>query len=287
LNPASVDGHTEEALSSAAAVAWHHHARLAGWPMQWPLTVLDRRTCIDADEVFGACLEHLAQATNDGKVRPLITVFAPRTDRAHRIWNSHLVRYGCWEGGGGELLGDPLNLELTGAIEALGWRPRGGPGPFVPLPLVIEPPRGRPQLYELPRELIFEVPITHPEYDWFARLGLRWPAVSPVSGMVLRAGHTRYTAVFNGWHAGHELSARSFVEFNRYNLLLRIARGLMVESDDDARWIDLVALELDRAVRHSYRSAGVTVSEQTALPHPVAPLTHPAPTFIHQSAPWR
>lgn len=45
----------------------------------------------------------------------------------------------------------------------LGWRPpRERPGRFDILPLVLQANGGAPEVFEIPKDLIMEVPITHP-----------------------------------------------------------------------------------------------------------------------------
>lgn len=45
----------------------------------------------------------------------------------------------------------------------LGWTPPPQRTQFDVLPLVLQAAGGEPQWYEIPREIILEVPITHPE----------------------------------------------------------------------------------------------------------------------------
>jgi len=158
------------------------------------------------------------------------------------------------------LIGDPLNLELTRAIESLGWRPPGGPDRFVILPLVIKTPHQRPQLYEIPLDATLEVPISHPEFSWFAELGLRWPALPAISNMRLEIGGINYLATpFSGWYAGYEIGARNLSDANRYDMLSVIARRLGLDLAKESLWRDTAILELNRAVLHSYRKASVSI----------------------------
>jgi nitric-oxide synthase, bacterial len=74
---------------------------------------------------------------------------------------------------------------------------RAGPG---------EPPR----LFDVPRDAVLEVPFSHPRYQWFADLGLRWHAVPAIANMCLEIGGICYPAApFNGWYMGTEIGARS------------------------------------------------------------------------------
>src|SRR5207247_7844343 len=58
---------------------------------------------------------------------------------------------------GSAVVGDPLNARLTDALLALGW-PGGAGGPFDLLPLAIQRPGERPRLFELPPDVVLEVP---------------------------------------------------------------------------------------------------------------------------------
>ena len=42
-----------------------------------------------------------------------------------------------------------------------------------------------PRLFTVPARLAMQVPLSHPEFGWFAELGLRWHAVPVISGMRL------------------------------------------------------------------------------------------------------
>lgn len=75
----------------------------------------------------------------------------------------------------GSILGDPSNISLTRAAELLGWK--GQKTRWDILPIIIEIPGQEPKWFELPEELVLQVPISHPEYPWFEELGLRWYAI--------------------------------------------------------------------------------------------------------------
>ena len=65
----------------------------------------------------------------------------------------------------------------------------GGKGtPFDILPVVIQMPHQPPRMFELPRDIVLEVPLSHPNYPWFAQLGLKWHALPVISNMRLEIG---------------------------------------------------------------------------------------------------
>ena len=85
--------------------------------------LMDRRDVTSCDQMFEAICEHLKYATNDGVIRPTITVFRQRRYAEHdlRIWNDFVVGYAGYEvetesqqeGIGVKKIGDQGNLEFT------------------------------------------------------------------------------------------------------------------------------------------------------------------------------
>lgn len=242
-------------LEQACKVAWRNHARCIGRLHWQSLRVLDKRDARTAEEVADACVEHLRLATNGGKIRSVMTVFAPGT----RIWNSQLIRYAGYRQHDGSVIGDPVNADLTQIVQAMGWR--GGGGRFDVLPLVVQVPGEAPQLFELPQDAVLEVEITHPDLPWFAELGLRWHAVPAISNMAFELDDVTYTAApFNGWYVGFEIGARNFGDEDRYNLLPVVAERMGLDTATSASlWKDRALIELNQAVLHSFRSAGVRI----------------------------
>ncbi|MFJ4923759.1 nitric oxide synthase oxygenase [Streptomyces sp. NPDC088725] len=251
--------HTREELERGAKLAWRNHARCVG-RLHWKaLRVIDRREVTTAEEVFEACVEHLRTATNGGILRPVITVFAPRRPDGGeiRIWNTQLIRYAGYRLPDGTVRGDPLHIRLTETAQALGWPGPGGA--FDVLPLIVRMPGERPRWFDLPADAVLEVPLTHPEFDWFAELCLRWHAVPAISDMRMEIGGVDYPACpFSGWYVGYEIGARNLADHDRYDVLPRVAARMRLDtSRDDTLWKDRALVELNRAVLHSFRRAGV------------------------------
>ncbi len=254
--------HTGNELSYGAKLAWRNTTRCIG-RLHWSsLHVRDMRHLSTAESVFTALIEHIQIASNGGKIRPLMTVFAPQTP-AHsgvRIWNSQLIRYAGYRQSDGSILGDPMQAELTAILLKLGWK--GGPGTaFDLLPLVIQMPHQAPRLFELPPEVVLEVPISHPDHPGFAALGLKWYALPVISDMRLEIGGISYTAApFNGWYMGAEIGARNFGDQKRYNLLPTIAEKLgFATYSERTLWRDRALVELNIAVLHSFALYGVSI----------------------------
>jgi nitric-oxide synthase len=247
-------------LEHACRVAWRGSARCIGRLPWQTLIVRDCRDQTSPDEIFQACVDHLRLATNGGRIRPVMTVFAADGQTRHRprIWNPQLIRYAGWRRPDGTVLGDPSHLEFTELLESLGWRPREKTA-FTLLPVVIQVGHERSRIFELPSDAVLEVPIRHPDLPWFEELQLRWHAVPMLCDMALRAGGLHYPAApFNGWYMSSEIGARNLSDVDRYNQLPLIARGLGLSTRSTTNlWRDRAMVELNVAVLHSFRAAGV------------------------------
>ncbi len=259
--------HTPEELQWGCRLAWRHSVRCVGRFFWRQLEVRDARGEESVEAVAGRCIEHLRDATNGGAVRSLVTVFAPqRGRRAFRVWNYQLARYAGYGAADGGVLGDPAEAEFTRRCMELGWRPPAERGPFDLLPLVVSGPGGAVEWTSLPRESVLEVALSHPELEGFAGLGLRWYAVPVVSNMLLEIGGIRYPAApFNGWYMGTEVGARNLADVGRYDMLPEVAHLMGLSTRKEATlWRDRALVELNRAVLHSYQSAGVRMIDHHA-----------------------
>lgn len=255
--------HTAQELAWAARAAWRHAARCSGRDKWRTLRLRDCREASSPREVATETIEHLRVATNGGRVRSYITVFAPDAPGrpGPRILNGQAVRYAGYPRGDG-FAGDPANAALTALAEALGWE--GGGGRFDILPLVVTDAAGQPHRFDLPRGAVLEVPISHPEFAWFASLGLRWYAVPVITDMYLEAGGIRYPCTpFNGWYqASSEVGVRNLGDEGRYNMLPAVAEGMGLDTSSRSTfWPDRAAVELAAAVHHSFKAAGVMVTD--------------------------
>jgi len=247
-------------LEHACRVAWRGSARCIGRLPWQTLVVRDCRDRTTPEAIFQACVDHLRAATNGGRIRPVMTVFAADGQTRHRprIWNPQLIRYAGWRRPDGTVLGDPAHLEFTELLESLGWRPTEKTA-FTLLPVVIQVGHERSRIFDLPPDAVLEVPIRHPDLPWFEELQLRWHAVPMLCDMALRAGGLHYPAApFNGWYMSSEIGARNLSDVDRYNQLPHIARGLGLNTRSSTNlWRDRALVELNVAVLHSFRAAGV------------------------------
>jgi nitric-oxide synthase len=257
--------HTTDELTFGARVAWRNSVRCIGRLYWQSLRVRDLRAVRDADRIADHCARHLHIAGDDGKIRPVMSVFAP--DRpgapAPRIYNEQLIRYAGYAQPDGSVLGDPRYAGFTNTVIGMGWEPPAQRSAFDVLPLLIETPRDGQRLYTLPNEVLLQVSLRHPEHDWFAELGLRWHAVPAISNMRLVIGGVSYPAApFNGWYMGTEIGARNLVDIDRYNLLEVVAERLGLDRSSEATlWRDRAAVEINRAVLHSFGEDGVTITD--------------------------
>lgn len=253
---------TYDELAYGARLAWRNSTRCIG-RLHWSsLQVRDMRHLTTAEEIFQELLEHIRLATHEGKIRSLITVFAPQTPDSPgiRIWNPQLIRYAGYRQPDGSILGDPQHVALTEQVLQRGWQ-KETRSPFDVLPLLIQMPDEEPQLFEIPAELVLEVPIEHPRYSWFAELGLKWHALPVISNMRLEIGGIVYTAApFNGWYMGTEVGARNFGDSQRYNMLPVIAERMGLNTHSERTlWRDQALVELNIAVLHSFARRGVSI----------------------------
>lgn len=257
--------HTPDELTWGARIAWRNTPRCIGKFYWKALAVRDMRHLTTADEVFEAIVEHLRTAYADGHIKLLITIFAPRRagEPGIRIWNPQLIRYAAHRREDGSVVGDPHSLALTEAVRALGWR--GGSsttdGRFDILPLAIQMPGEPPRLFDLPADVAYEVPITHPHHAWFADLGLKWHAFPSISDQCLQIGGIDYTcAPFSAWYTAAEIGGRNFSDTDRYDMLPAVAERLGLNtSTDRTLWKDRSQIELTTAVLHSYDQAKISI----------------------------
>ncbi|KAJ8415334.1 hypothetical protein AAFF_G00423140 [Aldrovandia affinis] len=248
-------------LIYGAKHAWRNAARCVG-RIQWSkLQVFDARDCTSAHGMFNSICNHIKYATNKGNLRSAITIFPQRTDGKHdfRVWNSQLIRYAGYKQPDGSVLGDPASVELTEICIQQGWKaPKGR---FDVLPLLLQASGNDPELFEIPDNLILEVPITHPKFEWFKELKLKWYGLPAVSSMLLEIGGLEFTGCpFSGWYMGTEIGVRDFCDTSRYNILEDVAKMMSLDTrKTSSLWKDQALVEINIAVLYSFQSAKVTI----------------------------
>uniref|UniRef100_A0A8C4PM30 Nitric oxide synthase n=1 Tax=Equus asinus TaxID=9793 RepID=A0A8C4PM30_EQUAS len=253
---------TGDELIFATKQAWRNAPRCIG-RIQWSnLQVFDARSCSTAQEMFEHICRHLRYSTNNGNIRSAITVFPQRSDGKHdfRIWNAQLIRYAGYQMPDGTIRGDPASVELTQLCIDLGWKPKYGR--FDVMPLVLQADGRDPELFEIPPDLVLEVPMEHPKYEWFQELGLKWYALPAVANMLLEVGGLEFPGCpFNGWYMGTEIGVRDYCDAQRYNILEEVGRRMGLETHKLASlWKDRAVIEINVAVLHSFQQ-NVTIMD--------------------------
>ncbi|XP_018567945.1 nitric oxide synthase, salivary gland isoform X2 [Anoplophora glabripennis] len=252
---------TETELIYGAKLAWRNSARCIG-RIQWSkLQVFDCRYVTTTSGMFEALCNHIKYSTNKGNIRSAITIFPQRTDSKHdyRVWNSQLISYAGYRQPDGSVIGDPLNVEFTEVCLKLGWKSTGGRWDI--LPLVLSANGHDPDYFDIPKEYVFEVPITHPTLEWFEDLGLRWYVLPAVSNMMFDCGGIQFTAApFNGWYMSTEIGCRDLCDPQRLNMMETIALNMGLDTRTPVTlWKDKAMVEANLAVLHSFQQKCVTI----------------------------
>nr|WLF82691.1 nitric oxide synthase 1 [Tor putitora] len=248
-------------LIYGAKHAWRNAARCVG-RIQWSkLQVFDARDCTTAHGMFNYICNHIKYATNKGNLRSAITIFPQRTDGKHdfRVWNSQLIRYAGYKQPDGSILGDPASVELTEICIQQGWKaPKSR---FDVLPLLLQANGNDPELFEIPDDLVLEVPIIHPKFEWCKELNLKWYGLPAVSSMLLEIGGLEFTACpFSGWYMGTEIGVRDFCDSSRYNILEEVATMMGLDTrKTSSLWKDQALVEINIAVLYSFQMSKVTI----------------------------
>jgi nitric-oxide synthase len=137
--------HTPEELAFGAKVAWRNHAGCIGRLFWDGLVVRDRRNTGAPEAIFADLCEHLEEATADGRIRSIISIYPPMQPgrRPSYVESGQLVRYAGYLDGEGRVTGDRRTVEATRIAESLGWCPPTCRGPFDVLPVILRDPDER------------------------------------------------------------------------------------------------------------------------------------------------
>ena len=246
------------------------------------------------DEMFQAIMRHIKASFNDGKIKPSITVFRPRSKKIGdpRVWNGLGISYAGYRQEDGSIVGDPGNVDFTEFCQSLGWKGAGGMFDF--LPIIISGADGVPHWYQLPDDVVTRIKIQHPTNEAINSFNLEWFGLPLVAGLMLEVGGVQFPAApfsgtfmnpltfiqsytlpkqlfgmlvsyiyvyfFSGWYTGAEIANRDLLDIQRYNLLKPIAAKMGLDVNNNSNlWRDKVALDLNLAVLSSYQTAGVTI----------------------------
>lgn len=252
---------TYDELVYGCGMAWRNAPRCVA-RVQWStLKVFDARHVQTAQEMFHSIIEHINYATNQGRLRSVITVFPPRTDGQSdfRVWNSQLISYAGYRNPDGTIKGDPSNVQFTELCLSLGWQIEQTTR-FDILPLVLQAKGLPPEIFVIPDDVVLQIPLAHPSFPWFQELGLRWYALPAVANMLFDCGGIQFPAApFNGWYMGTEIGSRDLCDPQRYDISETVASKMELDtSSHTTLWKDTVLLEVNKAVLYSYQMCGVT-----------------------------
>jgi nitric-oxide synthase len=253
--------HSPQELSFGAKVAWRNHARCIGRLYWRSLVIRDRRNVCDPDGIADEVTQHMREAFNSGKIKSVITIFAPATPTAlpAHLGANQITRYAGYLQRDGSVIGDRANVEATRQAEAAGWSGTGGRFDMLPLPIITAD--GRRVFRTLPADTTQHVRLTHADYPAFSNLGLEWYAVPCIADMILTIGGIDYPcAPFNGFYMGTEIGSRNLVDPWRFDLLEDAAKAFGLDPEDkNPLWRDRTLTEINAAVLQSYSGAGVTL----------------------------
>ena len=251
--------HTFEELVHGSRMAWRNSNRCIGRLFWSKMHILDAREVNDEEGVYNALIHHIKYATNDGKVKPTITIFKQYQGEENniRIYNHQLIRYAGYKTEMG-VIGDSTLRRIYDFCQVLGGKEKVHISMYYRLYFLLT--ERHPIYKEIPRKEVKEVPIEHPEYP-ISSLGAKWYGVPMISDMRLEIGGISYTAApFNGWYMGTEIGARNLADHDRYNLLPAVAEMMNLDtSRNSTLWKDKALIELNVAVLHSFKKQGVSI----------------------------
>jgi nitric-oxide synthase len=251
-------------LEFGARLAWRNSVRCIGRVFWRSLRMFDARSLEKPKDIFDAIVSHIIWSTNDGDLRPAITIFRSGNPMI-RILNQQLILYAGYRQHDGSIVGDPKNVMITEMARRLGWGGQGGA--FDILPLIIQIGTEPPILFEFPKGLVLEVEIRHPNFDCLESLGLRWFALPAVSAMALDLGGVQYSAApTSGVYQGTEIGSFNLADPFRYNKLPEVAKALGIETGrHNPLWRDQALVELNRSVLHSFQEDNVRIFDHHTL----------------------
>lgn len=284
--------HTPEELNFGARVAWRNHARCIGRLYWDTLKVVDCRGLAEPDEIAGRVFQHMRDALGNGKIESIISVFPPMRpgQTLSYIESRQICQYAGYLRPDGSVLGDRQNIDATRIATSLGFQSRGTRSAFDMLPLVIRDQSDRRHLFPLPDDSFREISIKHPGFQSVERLGLKWFAVPCVSGMTLTIGGIEYPcAPFNGFYMCTEIASRDLADVTRYDILPAVSHAIGDHTGNrkNLLWQDRALTELNLAVIHSFRNAGVSmIDHHTASQQFTKFCQHEAGSGRHVSADW-
>ncbi len=258
--------HTSAELAFGARVAWRNSARCIGRLYWRSMQVRDLRAVREPAEVAAQCVEHLRIAYNGGKIRPVITVFAPDAPGrpGPRIWNEQLIRYAGYRPAGRHGARRPALRAVHRGGHPARLARRRHPGAFDVLPLVVSDGRRDAPGRRCPRDAVAEVPLHHPDLAVVRRPrpALARGAGDQLHAAVDRRGELPGRAVQRLVHGHRDRRAQPRRRTTATTCCRRSPRGwAWTRASEQTLWRDAALVEVNRAVLHSFAAAGVTISD--------------------------
>ncbi|ORY71769.1 nitric oxide synthase [Pseudomassariella vexata] len=269
---------TSQELEFGIRLAWKHSRKCIMRSEYKDLRLCDLRHITTSSAMAKELIANAQVAFNHGEIRPTVFVFPPRrpNERGPMIWNPQLFSFAGYAEDNNDILGDPMNVELTKAIIELGWKPPRVRTKWDMLPLVTMAQGEDPVITEIPKDIFPCVPIQHPRYRLaFDKLGLRWVPSPALSRLGFTIGGVQWTpgsdllpdtaSPFMGWFMDAEIGVRNLADTFRYNVLPQIIKQLglfngELDSLPDFERLALLSraqLELNFAVSYSFAKAQV------------------------------
>uniref|UniRef100_T1IV07 Nitric oxide synthase n=1 Tax=Strigamia maritima TaxID=126957 RepID=T1IV07_STRMM len=243
-----------EELEFGARLAWRN-APTSLVRYDWEnLQVLDQRHVRSALGTFTALCDHLKRTNNGGKIKSIVSVFP---SDGCRVWNRSLVSYAAYRREDNTVIGNPDNLYLTQLCERLGWQGTGSLNDL--LPIVVNESGRDPEMFDLPKELVLEVPLRHPKHACFEQLNIKWPAWTSRADQFLKIGGLQFPAAPLS-HVQVSSDVADQMLINDPTLLKKVAEGLNLDTSvASTLWKEIALIELNSAILHSFRTAGVSI----------------------------
>jgi nitric oxide synthase oxygenase domain/subunit/sulfite reductase alpha subunit-like flavoprotein len=264
--------HTLDELNFGTRVAWRNAPKCANRKHWDCLEVMDARHVTDEEGMIASCLSLLERAAETCALTANILMFrnqTPGTQDGPRIWNNQLLRFACYREGATEtLIGDPSELGFSQMVEVEhGWTPPNPRSRFDLLPLMVQAhPDRAPIVRTLPPQYSSLVLLTHPRFEWFESLGLKWYAIPIVSNIHCTIGGLTYTACpFNGWYSVTEI-VRNLTDESRYDISRSIATKMCINTHlESTLWRDLAMAEIGVAILYSFGKAGFGITDHHSM----------------------
>ncbi|PIA90769.1 Nitric oxide synthase-like protein [Cercospora beticola] len=264
-----------EELEHGLRLAWQNSPKCIMRSESFSLQLCDLRHVTTSREMGSTLVDNMKKAYNNGTIAPTVCVFPARLpgQRGPMVWNGQLLSFAGYKDDDDTILGDPANVALTEAIIELGWQPPQLRTQWDLLPLVTMAEGDEPCITNISENDFPLVRIKHPDYELaFEKLGLRWVAAPALSQLGFDIGGVQYTATpFMGWFMDAEIGVRDLADSFRFNVLPKLVVALGWAEDESSferapeherlAKLSKAQAELTYAVCHSYREAGVMMSD--------------------------